>query len=635
MRIYSYPAPGFVINSKQRKKADLNSCEAPACGPALIFLSDSNFNGELVQMISSTSFRPRLIVVFILIFTCSTALHAGVVDDIAGDFKPVSGYLVMPEGDEYIIDLDKTHGISTGDIFSVLAPGKKIVHPVTQKVLGTLEEVKGILKVSRIKKGFSFARPVGESTKIKIGDPIRRYGNLAAIFWDYTGKGRSFFSELQKALPDLKWQDYNTAQKSRPTQPAANADTRNALTFILTAGGLEVRDPEFSVLHSYDTPESLSKTGASAPTAAAAAVVPVIVTTPLKADPDVKTALPARKETTGVKTQAPVFSEAQTIANLPDVSLITDFIKYDDQLLMASTDGAQIQIFNVSHDLKLIASGAPAYPVRILSVKWWTPGNGPRLYLVANVWSDRDKNVRGNLFVLDGDALRLKIQRIPRILGTFDLNGDGWPETLLGQEFAGDTFFGRRLNELKLSDDKIHYLKPNIELPRHFIVLGSVFADLTGDGQLESAYIRSRILYIYAGKKRLYKSPKQMGGSLSFLTYDIDPTFKNVQTISVEFEISPVATDLDGDGQPELLAVASDRSFFGSLAISSGVKKSWLAIFKYKGGRFESGTLGNELDTPLQGLTVARKRVLLVATASGNLLGEGAQSHLISYSLAQ
>ena len=584
-------------------------------------------------MINSTSFGHRLLVAFILIFGCSTALHAGVVDDIVGDFKPISGYLVMPEGDEYIIDLDNAHGISAGDIFSVLAPGKKIVHPVTKKELGTLEEVKGILKVTRIKKGFSFARPVGESTNIKRGDPIRRYGNLTAIFWDYTGKGRSFFSELQKGLPDLKWQDYTTAQNSRPKQPAANTDTRNALTFILTAGGLEVRDPEFSVLHSYDTPDPLSKTDASPPTAAAAA--PVIVTTPLKADPEVKTAVPARKETTGVKTQAPVFSEAQTIANLPEVSLITDFIKYDDQLLMASTNGAQIQIYNVAHDLKLVASGAPAYPVRILSVKWWAPGNGPRLYLAANVWSERDKNVRGNLFLLDGEVLRPKIERIPRILGSFDLDGDGWPETLLGQEFAGDTFFGRRFNELKLSDDKIQYLKPNTELPRHFTVLGSVFADLTGDGQLEAAYIRSKILYIYAGKKRLYQSPKQMGGSLSFLTYDIDPTFKNVQTTTVEFEVSPVATDLDGDGHPELLAVASDRSIFGSLSTSPGVKKSWLAVFKYKAGRFESGILGNEIDTPLQGLTVARKRVLLVATASGNLLDEGAQSHLISYSLAQ
>jgi hypothetical protein len=152
---------------------------------------------------------------------------------------------------------------------------------------------------------------------------------------------------------------------------------------------------------------------------------------------------------------------------------------------------------------------------------------------------------------------------------------------------------------------------------------------------LETAYVRDRILYIYSGKKRLYKSPKQMGGSLSFLTYDIDPNFKDGPNTTVEFEISPVATDLDGDGYPELLAVASERSIFGSLAVSPGVKKSWLAIFKYKNGRFESGSLGNEIDIPLQGLAVTPKQVLMVATEPGNLLAEGAKSHLLAYSLAQ
>jgi hypothetical protein len=350
---------------------------------------------------------------------------------------------------------------------------------------------------------------------------------------------------------------------------------------------------------------------------------------------DEKSAASVPKQTAVGKTVLPVFSEAQTIANLPSASLTTDFLKHDDQLLMASTDGARIQIFNVSSNLKLIAGGAPAQPVRILSVKWWSPDDGRRLYMAANEWSDRDKNVRGELFLLEGDALRPIIQKIPKILGTFDLNGDGRPETLMGQEFVGETFFGRRLNELKLTDNKIEYFKPRIELPRHFTVLGSIFCDLTGDGQLETAYVRDRILYIYSGKKRLYKSPKQMGGSLSFLTYDIDPNFKDGPNTTVEFEISPVATDLDGDGHTELLAVASERSIFGSLAISSGVEKSWVAIFKFKNGRFESGSLGNEIDIPLQGLAVTPKQILMVATAPGNLMSEGAQSHLLSYSLAQ
>lgn len=588
-------------------------------------------------MISSTSFWRKLILGFFFIIGCGTAVYAAVIDDIARDFDPISGVVVMLEGSEYIIDLDKTHGVSLGDIFSVITPGKKIVHPVTQKVLGTLEEVKGILKVTRIKTGFSFARTVGKSKDIKRGDPIRRYGNLSAIFWDYTGNGQSFFIQLQQTLPDLKWLDYIKAQRSRPRQPGANSETRNSLTFILTGSGVEVRDPEFRVIRSYDPPPSLSKRDTAPSKAAKVAITstPVIAAAPSKAEDSVKTPVSTGEKAADEKKVFPVFSEVQNIANLPGVSLITDFIKYDDLLLLATTNGSQIQVFNVAHDVKPIAQGSPSYPVKILSVKWWSPDNKQKLYLATNTWSDRDKKVRGSLFSLDGDTLIPTIQNIPRILGTFDLNNDGWPETLLGQEFVGETFFGRRLNELKLTGNEIKYLQSNIQFPRHFTVLGSVFADVTGNGQLETVYIRNRILYVYSEKKRLYKSPKQMGGSLSFLTYDIDPTFKDVQTTTVEFEISPVVTDLDGDGHPEILAIASDRNIFGSLAISPGVKKSWLAVFRYQDGRFESGKLGDEIDKPLQGLTVAQQRVLLVTTEPGNLMGEGANSHLLAYSLPQ
>jgi hypothetical protein len=75
--------------------------------------------------------------------------QAAVIDEVARDFKPISGYVIMEAGGEYLIDLDASKGIAAGDLFSVMRPGKKIIHPVTKKVLGTLEEVKSILKVTR------------------------------------------------------------------------------------------------------------------------------------------------------------------------------------------------------------------------------------------------------------------------------------------------------------------------------------------------------------------------------------------------------------------------------------------------------------------------------------------------------
>ncbi|MBW2409475.1 MAG: hypothetical protein JRF72_06715, partial [Deltaproteobacteria bacterium] len=125
--------------------------------------------------------------VLILMALTSPLAFGTVEDDIARDFGPIAGYVVMQEGGEFIIDLDASHGIRLGDIFAVVGPGKEIVHPVSQKVLGRLETVKGVLKVTRLAGGYSFARALDESPAISRGDAIRRYALLPAIFWDYSG----------------------------------------------------------------------------------------------------------------------------------------------------------------------------------------------------------------------------------------------------------------------------------------------------------------------------------------------------------------------------------------------------------------------------------------------------------------
>ncbi|UCF91197.1 MAG: VCBS repeat-containing protein [Desulfobacterales bacterium] len=226
-------------------------------------------------------------------------------------------------------------------------------------------------------------------------------------------------------------------------------------------------------------------------------------------------------------------------------------------------------------------------------------------------------------------------QRIPRILGTFDLDGDGRPETLFRQEFDKDYFFGSRINELKLSNGSLKDFRPNIDLPGRFTVLGSLFADLTGDGQLETVFIRGGLLYIYSGKKAVYTSPQQMGGSLSFLTYAVNPSAKNVMFTSASFEISPVVADLDGDGQLELLAVASDRNIVGTLKAAPGIKKSWLSAVKFRDGRFDMGILGEEMDAPVPGLAVPDDRVLFVASKPTNIVGQGGRSDLLAYPLVR
>ena len=557
----------------------------------------------------------RTVIVCIFMVLLILPVHAALEDDIARDFAPLSGYVVMKENGEFIIDLDASHGIRNGDIFAVVGPGKDIVHPVTKKVLGKLETVKGILKVTRMASGYAFSRALDESQTITRGDAIRRYALLPAIFWDYSGKGEPVYSKLRQKLPQLKWREYHKTQQQRPSRAKPSAATANTLIFIYAQNELVVRDPEFNALHRYPLgPVSMpTKTAPQAPGAAA----PTVSRPPATARAPVI---------------APQYQQVQHLAELPNTSLMADFLSMDGNLWLASTDGATIEVFKLTHKLEPVASSRPPTQSRVLALKWWVPNAGETPYLAVTTWEDN--RVVGLIFRHTGNQLSLLSQRISRILGTFDLDADGLPETLLGQNFDGETFYGQRIVSLELSGGNIRTTSLKMKLPRRFTVIGSLLADLTGDGKLENAFIRNGILYIFTGNQRLYKSVKKMGGTLSFLTYDVDPSFQQPKTTTAAFEISPVAVDLNADGNTELLASASERSLLGSVRINAGLKKTWISLLKNDGGRFATGKLGDDFEVGLQGITINRQRLLLVTTEFGDIDTSGGKSHLLAYSLA-
>ncbi len=548
----------------------------------------------------------------------TTAVVASPVEEIARDFKPIAGVVVMTEGQEVILDLDAAGGVSPGDVCSVLSPGKQIVHPVTKKVLGSLEEVKAVLKVVRLKTGFSYARPLGGVTPLQPGDPVRTYTGLPAVFWDYSGDGKQLFLQLESALPDLKWQDYENAQRSRPAAPASGSAVPGALTFILTRDAVEVRDPEFTVLKTYRRAGSPAPSGAAAP-----AALPAVSAAP-------------KTETGAAPPPAvrPVYSNTETLANLPDVALMADFIRQGSRLLMASTNGARIDVFDATGTLTRVTTRDLPRPGTVLALKWWQPAAGGSLHLAVTAWIDNA--VSSSIWTLEKETLSPGSPQIPRILGTFDIDRDGRPETLLAQEFDPGTFFGQRIKEVSRVNGALRFTDPKIPLPRSFTVVGSAISDLTGDGQPEAVYVRNEVLFIYSGNRQLFKSPKEMGGSVSVLTYDSSASVKNMEPATAVFEVSPVCVDVDRNGTPEILVPASDRTLLGSAVPSvGGIKRAWVAVVRYQNGRFESGTLGDKLDQPLQGLTVHDQRVLVVATEAGDLTGEGAKSHLLAFALAR
>lgn len=191
--------------------------------------------------------------------------RCSVLEEVVADFRPISGAVIMPVENEFLIDLDSGAGLNVGDLVAVIKPGKMVVHPVTKEELGALDEVKGLLKVTRIRSGYSFAVPVGEVKGIEAGDSVRRYEYIPATFWDYTGQGKEFFSDLKVELVNLEWQEYAAAQADRPEVPTAPLKSAPLLMFVLSQDGLDVRGVDFQVLQSYPLPETLQLSSPAIP----------------------------------------------------------------------------------------------------------------------------------------------------------------------------------------------------------------------------------------------------------------------------------------------------------------------------------------------------------------------------------
>ena len=242
------------------------------------------------------------------------------------------------------------------------------------------------------------------------------------------------------------------------------------------------------------------------------------------------------------------------------------------------------------------------------------------------------QTITGRVYAFRGGALAQIRGEIAYLLGSFDRDGDGSRETLLAQSFDRDIFFGSRIQEVHLNGEELEIDDPSISLPGTFPVQGAAFADLTGDGRPEALFLRNHSLFVYDGTKRLYESSRQMGGSLSMLTYDINPGAADRLFTTGAFEVPPAVIDLDGDGRMEVVAAAYEGS-----SISVGgpdVRKSWLATLDFREGRFVRGSLGPELETPIQGLFATRQGIFVVTTESPSMLQPKKSSRLLFLPIA-
>jgi hypothetical protein len=322
------------------------------------------------------------------------------------------------------------------------------------------------------------------------------------------------------------------------------------------------------------------------------------------------------------------FPRFNKIGQYSDTTKTADFETSAGKLLLAASDGSNIKVFDIANGMTQLAQADSATMGQILSVSWWQPAES-QLYLLVNVWGD--DRLESDLLQWTGNGFTVVEKGMGKMFAAFDVNNDGSSELLLTQDFNRETFYGNRVREAVMNGAELDYRDVSFELPRNFRIIGALITDVTGDQQPEVSYIRNRRLYVYSAGQQIYKSNKEVGASISGVTYDVDPAAQNPMITTAVCEVAPVAADLDGDGRKEIVAIGAEGSLLQSAGVTSTINQSWLAVFKYQDGMMLKGTLGDKLERPIQGITIADGQAIMVATELGSLLGGGQDS---SYVLA-
>jgi len=180
------------------------------------------------------------LVMMLALCVCGSAL-AALPETLASDFAPVDGLVLVARDGEVLIDAAAEKGVRVGELFSLLAAGEPLRHPVSGAVIGRLDRVTGLLAVTQVRSGFAVARQLSGDAP-QAGAGVRRFDQVKAWFVDPSGQGEALFAEARAALPHLDWQPY--------TAGATGNAGNDGLQFVLSGDKLDVRGGG-ELLHSY------------------------------------------------------------------------------------------------------------------------------------------------------------------------------------------------------------------------------------------------------------------------------------------------------------------------------------------------------------------------------------------------
>ncbi|AHI30003.1 hypothetical protein [Marinobacter similis] len=481
-------------------------------------------------------------VTFALCFAQPVLAETSEISRIAEEYSGLSGTVIPAPNSEAkrtYIDLGTEDGVRAGDVFTVFSRKESVEHPITNEKIAIEPSVETVLGITRSNQSYSDAQ-ILKGKPPAPGSRIKRFGGLPAYFIDTETKGRDLYAKLRRQIPQIKWLGYLNA-------PLDEARTGfNGLIFRYSEPTLQVDYVPGWPVGSH----SLGKHHFA----------------PQAQD---LTARPQNERGHQI--------DPNYVLSLEPRPISSDILVQESRILIAAGTADQVTITSIADDqARELTRFTVPNKNQLLAVRWWKPQNLPQTFLALTTWDGKD--VEGMLLMLDTDQVTVLRTDLPFILGAFDLNADKTPETLIGQAFERERFFGRSVQELTLNSNlSLRLQKPALHLPDTFNVIGALIADLTGDEQMEFVSIRNQELIVKDNDGNiLHRTARNVGTRTSSLIYELDPEREFSPVIHVYLNPSPIlATQIEAQHPAILFPRSQEPPPSFSHQATTPAKPSW------------------------------------------------------------
>ena len=545
------------------------------------------------------------------LFLSLTSVYAEkiTVGEIVKELGTIKATVIKSPDGRHLINMGTDNNVKKGSLWTLYSTGEQVIEPITGKKLGELPLPLAIGKVTRVEKHFSeiSVKCFKEACNIKSGLTAKRYHEIKAVFQDVNGSSYRLYELIRGKLPSLDWQGYQSIEN-----PSDAAQLLEGVVIVADKEKVTIWSGG-EILSVYD--EMTSAGGLSQP---ALTQSTLSVTESKKSDLKQKTVagplglmIPGLNTDLAIENYRAVASIDYRVNNLriiePNRAKTPYFIYLSNKTLYAQAVGA-----GESYQYAYKGFG-----------NVFNMSLGPNGLIALNIYV-QGEGMNSRILKFKTDGFTVLTKDIEYILEFLDMNGNGINESLVGQDFDTESFFGSGVFRLAVDDLGKITQHDSLPTPKGFNLLGAIMADLDGNEINDTAYYNpGRKLVIYEANQQKWESPSSFGSIKSMLIDDI----VNESNAPRGVPVWPQSALFSIDNALFAVVPANQAGIWGM--VGGSPKNGRIGLLCPNNGTYTFRLLTTKFQGPVQSIFTYNNE-LYIAVVEGNAFTGQGKTHILA-----